>query len=313
MPLLPRLVALAGQALHSMWTALSLLLLLAVVSAVGTFVPRAGGGSPFFQSWAFRLLLALLAVNLAACLWSRRGRIRPLSLLSHLLLLLVMALALAGSLLGTVGTQNVPVGGETASSYSWEEDADLPLPFTVMVNRFATTAYPRALQVGVRDTATGKKLPLILTHLGGIFDVPGVRGRFEVRSYNPRAKDILVAYLREWEPTAVLVGGSVIPGTRLEMVLVAEMPPPPDAVREVYAEISLSRGGTVVRSGRVSPNHPLSFEGTDTYLTAWGEDRFHNPFVGLQFVRDPVRPWTMAAAGLFALAVTAALLLRRRR
>jgi hypothetical protein len=296
-----------------MWTALSLLLLLAVVSAVGTFVPLGGGGSPFFQSWAFRLLLGLLAVNLGGCLWWRRGRIRLLPLLSHLLLLLVMALALAGSLLGTVGTQNIPVGGESATFYSWEEDADLPLPFTVMVDRFATSSYPRALQIGVRDTGSGEKKALILTHLGGTFDIPGVRGRFQVRSYNPSAKDILVAYLRQWEKPAVLVGGSVIPGTRLEMLLVAEMPPPPEAVRELYAEVSLSRGGTVVRAGRVSPNHPLSFEGTDVYLTAWGEDRFHNPFVGLQFVRDPVRPWTMGAAGLFALAVTAALLLRRQR
>jgi hypothetical protein len=309
------------RTLRSMRLTLTLLLLLAAAAAVGTFLPQGEEGAVFYRSPPFRALLALLCLNMGACLWSRRavvagafrsgrGGARALcSFAGHLCLLLTMGFALAGSVIGWVGTKNSYVGGSFASVYDWGLRGERPLPFEVKVTGLKKDPYPWAVKVGVRRAPSGEERQLVTASVGEAFTIRDLPGRFTLLEFDPRGPKWRFEWERQWS-TDLFDEAEGVPGTDLEMVVVS--------FREFAEERSLAAGVTVLSGGEVlaqqevSPNHPLSLGGLDLFLTSSGEDRYGAVFVGFQVVSDPFRPWALGFAALFFLAVSGACVLRIR-
>jgi hypothetical protein len=57
----------------------------------------------------------------------------------------------------------------------------------------------------------------------------------------------------------------------------------------------------------------LEYKGTSIFQTAWGTDRYGNPYIGVQVARDPAAPLFWVGCVLFSISLPLFLYLRHGR
>lgn len=218
----------------------------------------------------------------------------------HLALPVVAGGALAGSLTGFVGTQNVYVGDSTPTVYDWAAEQDRPLPFHIASEDLRLLHYPRRLRIDILDAPTPQHAEL---RVGGAVTVPGTPYRVRVESFDPDSGD-MTYFVEGPAGIAGPYSRGHEEGTPLRVRPTAFREP---ELRRAEAVVSLRdpRGREITRQA-VAVNEPLVHGGLRIYLTAWGRDPDGRPFTGFQVVRDPGQPivWAgsvLLCAGLLAL------------
>jgi len=360
---------------------LTVILLIAGTAAFGTFLPQGGnleawenvigntgtriavtlGLTDFYHSIWFTSLLAILVLNMLACMANRipgmlsalsgkaalgrkavlelpdtdetvqqvvtalgslgfrrerKGEYRIFSrgawgylftLMTHGSILVIMASSLVGSAAGFIATERIYVGDRTKKAYNWKEGGDKPLPFEVRVEDFVVLPNPVGVRLGVLEVASGRKGKLITTHEGGAFKVPGLDGRFRLKSFNVEEKDFSASWTRADGSKVTIRSGEEIADSGLSLLPVAFAVWPE---RQVTALVTVVNQLSASSSGEISVNHPMVTEGIRIYLTDYGKDRFGLPYVGFQFVRDPGQAGVWAGSVLFLVCVTGAVFWR---
>lgn len=166
------------------------------------------------------------------------------------------------------------------------------------------------MKVGVRSVKDQKKLELVTTHLGEDFFLESVPGVFRLVDWDAGRRTWEFDWTRtNWGAVAVR-NGEDLPGTGLELVLVAVRDFPGD--RTLAASVEVVKGGEVLPRSEISPNHPLSVDGVELHLTADGVDPTGAPFVGIQAVSDPFAGAALWMGALFLLGSSGAILLKER-
>ncbi len=226
-----------------------------------------------------------------------RAHLRPWAFLgfplTHLAVPVITAGALAGSLTGFVGTQNVHVGSELVSFYNWSTRKRDSLPFRIRVEDFRLTHYP--LQLRLRLAARGSE-PVEVTAREGQ-RVPVADSSYTVRlgRFDPETQDLTF-----WVEGPGGLLGPFSRATReqspVDLIPLAFRDP---EVRRAEAQVAVLDGrGRTLRRAVVAVNEPLVHGGLRIFLTAWGSDPYGFPFVGFQIVRDPAQPLVWAGAAL---------------
>lgn len=250
-----------------------------------------GRGSPSARfplgdrgTWEPRLRAAGFTVSPSAPLAARR---RPWAFLGfplvHLGPLLVMAGGLWGSLGGFVGTRNAYVGSTVRTADRWPAGTPADLPFGLRVDTFRLLYHPIALQLSF--LLPSGPSPEVEAREGTAVAVPGSPFRVFVQRFDPAAGD-LVYFVEDASGRRL---GPFSRG-REEGAPVRARPTAfrdPETRRSEARLALLGAGGEVLAEHVLAVNEPLIWRGYRVYLTAWGEDRYKNPYVGLQITRDP--------------------------
>ena len=159
----------------SLKTTIFLLITIALVSIIGTFIPQqkeAGqyvaqyglilyqlfdlfGFFEIFSSWWFRLFLGLLMINLVVCSLNRLPRIWTMESLTkrewigrlgphltHFSLIIILGGSLIGNIWGFKGFVNIPEGESIKSVVLRDSRQMLGLDFTVQCDKFDMSYYP---------------------------------------------------------------------------------------------------------------------------------------------------------------------------
>ena len=324
---------------------------IATLAMISTLLPWKGAGPPgsvppsgflgaaarilglvdTFRSPLFLFLVALLCLNMVACLVHRvaigwgarlnasrfsRTRVRlALDAAVHLSILLVVAGGAAKGLWGFAGTQSVHVGLTTATAFEPSSGADIPLGFEVRVLRRQDAYHPLEALVGIRDGETGEKLALAELREGVANRVSGTDLLLEPVGLD-RPAGVLALRVQESGRSARLEFS-----VRLEsgaenrrfggylLTLVAYR----HELKDVRALVAIEEGGRRVAEGWVSPRAKIVHRGLGCALIGWGSDPFGAEFVSLQFTRDRAAPLFWAGCLLFAAAAPAFFLVRARR
>jgi len=361
--------------LSSLRLTLGLLLGLAVVSVAGTLKPAADGRYElFYQSPWFRLLLALLALNMAVCTVKTirrnlRDRQRYLEILRtdqvfacalryvlpssaaagplaaalqrqgyrissdgerilarrgvagrwgstvvHLSVLLIMIGALTAEL-GFVGTLPLYVGDKSAVYFDWAEQKDLPLGFEFRLDYFEPVYYPIELQFAAVDPQSRETIEVFTSREGEAVQLPlpGVVAR--VVKFIPFEEHLILGifrnghYLGEYHA----MGGRHSIDNKVDLGLelrpVAYRDP---LLKQLHSEVSILKGGAVVKEGVIEINQPLEYEGIAIYQTVYDRDKFGFWSAGFQFSRDPGKPVVWAGCITLVLGLLLAFLVPPR-
>lgn len=229
------------------------------------------------------------------------------AVLTHGSLLVVMGFSLLGSAAGFIATKRIHVGESTQTAFNWKEKADRQLPFIIFSDDLSLVPNPVAVRLEVLELGTKRRIKEITTYEGSSFKVPGIEGRLTFDSFEVDRKDFHASWIA---PDGARTGFSrdqEIGETGYMIALLAYATWPE---RQVHAGVTLTKGGSVIHSGEISVNHPISVDGVRIFLTDYGQDRFGFPYVGFQFVRDPGQIGVWAGCILFLVGVTGAVLIR---
>lgn len=246
-------------------------------------IPATISRSPLFVACG-RGLLGMLAVNLLLCT-VRHWRYLPLSVITiHAGVLTI----LGGSVLshaGFVATINIHEGGSSSTAFRWDREREMPLGFTLKVNKVHQQYYPVGVKVGVLMDGKAERLYQLRT--GEAFSLSG--DHVEVLELDPVTPALLVAVTdskgirtlrsvtKETDPTQ--------PG--LSFQLVAFQTP---SSKRSWVDIDLLPEHGPPVSGAAEVNRPLCWQGHRLFHTATGVDADGRRFVGIQIVKDPGTP-----------------------
>lgn len=327
--------------------ALALLLLLAVLAIPGTILSpeetekfalemlgdrlmpaaRAVGLVDTYRSPLYLSLAGLLCLNIVVCTWHRFSRRRAsssfsgtrkrtawLDLVLHLSILVILAGGVGKGLWGFVGTQHLFVGVETDTVFDWEKNADVPLGFTILMKERVKDYYPFRLRVGVKDAASGDKIALLELREGRAVELPGEGElRLKVENFDAETGDLRL--LAEGEGRKDVFDLSVQDKERktasfgpYTLTLVAFQ----HVLKKVRGRLAVIDDGVEVKEEWLAVNSRLEYMGTSIFQTAWGTDRYGNPYIGVQVARDPAAPLFWVGCVLFSLAMPLFLFTRHR-
>ncbi len=226
-----------------------------------------------------------------------RARLRPWAFLgfplTHMAVPVITAGALAGSLTGFVGTQNVHVGAELTSFYNWSARKQDTLPFRLRVEDFKLIHYP--LKLRLRIVAPGGAPVEVEAREGQRVRVAGTPYAVRLGRFDPGTQDLTF-----WVEGPGGTDGPFSRDTRKQSpVDVAPLAYRDPEVRRAEARVAvLDPAGRPVRRTTVAVNEPLVYGGFRIFLTAWGRDPYGFPFVGFQIVRDPAQPVVWAGTNM---------------
>lgn len=213
------------------------------------------------------------------------------STIVHLSALLIMAGALSSGL-GFVGTINLLVGDKSASYFDWRSQTEHPLGFEFRLDRFEPLYYPIELQFVVLDAASNKEIATLTTREGETVLLPeGFSAK--VLQYYFFEEDLVLNLYKGGEDLGIYhaLGGkrSAEKNPPLPMILkpLAYRDP---MVKQLRSEVSILKGGEVVRRGIITVNDPLTYEGVTIYQTVYNRDKFGFWSAGFQLGRDPGEP-----------------------
>lgn len=232
------------------------------------------------------------------------------STIVHLSCLVIMAGALSAGF-GFVGTLNLLTGDKSAVYYDWKSQSDRPLGFEFRLDHFEPVYYPIELQFATIDPATGRELATYQAREGEtVLLSDGLT--VKVIRYFFYEEDLVLDLYRDGLPlgTYHALGGTrnweKNPVTPFLLKPVAFREP---VVAQLRSEVSILKGGQVVRRGVIRVNEPLSFEGITIYQTVYSRDKFGFWSAGFQFSRDPGEPvvWFGCIAMLIGLALAFAI------
>ncbi|MDF1525522.1 MAG: cytochrome c biogenesis protein ResB [bacterium] len=240
-------------------------------------------------------------------IFSRGGWSYLFTLMTHGSILIIMAFSIFGSAAGFVATQRVFVGDSISTAFNWKVGGDKPLPFELRADDFNLQPNPVGVRLGVLELATQKKGMVIVTHEGGTFKVPGVRGRMRLENFDTDRKDFLATWTHADGSRTEIRRDQEIGNSGFSLVPVSYATWPE---RQVLARVTLSYRNASDRSGEISINHPMVSDGIRIYLTDYGQDKFGLSYVGFQFVKDPGQAGVWAGCVLFLICVTGAFFVR---
>lgn len=260
-----------------------------------------------FRSPFFLVPALLLLVNILSCAAKRLPglsprRVRGLTFAGiHLgVVLLVSGLAVDG-LFGFVGTKNFYQGVPESSYLDWRSGRQESFPYTIEVTRARTRYHPLNLQVEVRD---GRGNPVGVytvregaTFLAGNTGIAVTPRRFE-RESGTLVFDASVGGRSTKDLRAAVSGVPVEGGYVVAPVAFAD----PEPMEHVAAVRFFPAGGPP-EDREIRINAPAVYDGTTFCLVAIGEDRYGNPYAGLQMTREPGGPMFWAGALLFGLSL----------
>lgn len=306
------------RALRSPRLTLVLCLLGAAGGAVGTMLPAGALGRPLYAA-----LFAALALNVAFCTGERllaahrppgRPRLRlGLDVLTHLSLILLLAGAGIRWLFGSVGTQYLFVGQEAVTVRSGGDGPEVPLGFGLLLKDLWEEHYPVAVQVGVRETATGQAVAFATLGAGRTALIPEAGLRLTVADGDPSQGWVTLSVASEAGQSDLRLATVAGEGSRarfgrhtLELLAWRR------DLRAVRGRVAITEGGRELREGRLEVNGRLAHRGTSVYLTAWGRDEYGNAYLGVQASRDPGAPIFWTGAALLGLSAPLFLISRRR-
>ena len=213
------------------------------------------------------------------------------STIVHLSCLLIMAGALSSSL-GFVGTIHLYNGDKTASYFDWSTQSDRPMGFEFRLDDFEPEYYPIELQFVALDPATGQELATLTTREGESVTLPGGYSAKVLRYYFFE-EDLVLNLYRAGQDLGIYhaLGGQLSAESNppLPMILkpLAYRDP---IVKQLRSEVSILKGGEVVRRGVITVNDPLVYEGVAFYQTVYNRDKFGFWSAGFQLGRDPGEP-----------------------
>jgi hypothetical protein len=292
-----------------------LCLVLAACGIAGSILYRGNtavdgrGTFNIFRSPLFLAPAGLLVLNILSCAWKRfpapsplRARRWTFAGIHAGIVLLAAGLAVDG-LFGFVGTRNLYRGVPEAAYFDWRKNREETFPFTIEVTEALTRNYPLNLQVGVSD-AGGSRIGVFTVREGGTF-VAGKTGiSVTPRRFEPESRTLFFD---------ASVGGRSFRGLRADpsgipleggyvVAPVAFADPEP---MEYVAAVRFAAPGRAPEDFEIRINAPVVFDGITFCLVAVGEDRYGNPYAGLQMTREPGAPFFWAGALLFGLSVVA--------
>lgn len=217
------------------------------------------------------------------------------STIVHLSCLLIMAGALSSSL-GFVGTIHLYNGDKSATYFDWSSQSEHPLGFEFRLDHFEPIYYPIELQFVALDAVTGQELATLATREGETVLLPGGFSATVVRYYFFE-EDLVLNLYKGGEDLGIYhaLGGkrSAEKNPPLPMLLkpLAYRDP---LLKQLRSEVSILKGGEVVRRGVITVNDPLTYDGVTIYQTAYNRDKFGFWSAGFQLGRDPGEPlvWT---------------------
>ena len=213
------------------------------------------------------------------------------STIVHLSCLLIMVGALSSSL-GFVGTIHLLIGDKSASYFDWSSQSDRPLGFEFRLDHFEPIYYPIELQFVALDAATGKELATLTTREGETVLLPGGFTAKVVRYYFFE-EDLVLNLYRGGQDLGIYhaLGGkrSAEKNPPLPMLLKPLAYRDPH-IKQLRSEVSILKGGEVVRRGVITVNEPLTYEGVTIYQTVYNRDKFGFWSAGFQLGRDPGEP-----------------------
>lgn len=213
------------------------------------------------------------------------------STIVHLSCLLIMAGALS-SALGFVGTIHLYNGDKSASYFDWRSQSDRPLGFEFRLDHFEPIYYPIELQFVAIDPATSQEIATLTTREGETVLLPGGISAKVLRYYFFE-EDLVLNLYRDGQNLGLYhaLGGkrSAEKNPPLPLLLkpLAYRDP---VVKQLRSEVSILKGGEVVRRGVITVNDPLTYEGVTFYQTVYNRDKFGFWSAGFQLGRDPGEP-----------------------
>lgn len=278
-------------------------LALALFGAITLFViPGTFGiGRALYASLPFKVLLALLVVNLLACTAQRWKRLKWPVLLLHCGVLIVLFGAFLTSI-GYVATVNIYEGGKTELAYRWDLEQDMPLGFDLAVEKIYREYLPVPVKVGVLRGED--KIGLFLLKTGESFTVGDYQVRVDSIDLAGETLHLTVSQGGNTLGTASTSGETALPGGfPYAFKLVAFKNP---VLKRTWVDLKLLRDSTVLAQGSTEINSPFQWGGLYFYNTLIDRTPRGEPFAGIQIVRDPGRPVVFAGfvlAGIGALAL----------
>lgn len=308
--------------LRSLTLSLSLLLVLAVLAIPGTFLPTEAGAL-YYRSPLIVLPLGMLILNVTFCSWhrvarklagrgsGRRGRfLTLLDVLMHFSLVLIMAGGVIKSVFGFIGTQYLFVGVETDTAYDWKIRDQAPLGFTVLLKERVEDYYPFTLKVSVA-AGTVASPRIILLREGSELQVDDLK--LAIRTFD--LQESTVTLKAAWAGGRAYPEFDLVPGGRLtavagpyELGLLAWR----RDMKGIRGLAHIVEDGRVVKEQWLAVNGRIAHEGHSIFLTSWGEDQYHNPYLGVQVTSDPGAPVFWAGAVLLAATLPLFLAVRHR-
>lgn len=333
------------KVLRSRELAVYLFLVVSLLALYGSLIPaekaetvlgRFGGGLLLlgrtlglvdtYHSPLFVFLMVLLCVNLAFCTVSRflrrgsvpageaggrRSAVRWLDLLLHASVLVLLAGGAAKGLWGFTGTKNIHVGTTANTVLDWRLGYEVPLGFSIAVKDRVDEYYPAEMRIGVANAATGEKLGLV--EVGGRYGegLPAAGVSLSLLDFDRaglRAR--LGAVIDGREVEFELLGEEEGGGTDTVGPYIFTLVAWRQELKTVRSLLTILEGEEAVKEEWIAPNARVSFKRTSLYQTAWGEDQYRNPYVGIQVVRDPGGPVFWAGGILFSLTLPLYLLVR---
>ncbi len=231
-----------------------------------------------------RWLLGMLAINLLLCTVRHWQRL-PLSVITIHAGVLIILSGSALSHAGFIATINIHEGGTSGTAFRWDRESEMPLGFTLKVNKVHQQYYPVGVKVGVLMDGKAERLHQLRT--GEAFSASGYR--VDVLELDPATPALLVAVtdgkgIRALR-TVTKETDLTEPGLSLQLVAFQT----PSSKRSwVDMELLPEHGPPV--TGTVEVNRPLCWQGHRLFHTATGVDADGRRFAGIQIVKDPGTP-----------------------
>lgn len=274
-------------------------------------------GSPLFL-----VLLSLLSLSIGFCTWqrlslacrapSRRGPAAALDALMHFSFIALLAGGALKGALGFVGTQYLVSGEVATTAHAGGTGPETPLGFGLLLKELVKDYYPTTFKIGVRDARSGESIAVLTIREGGEGALPGAGLRLSVGSSDPEGRWAKVRATAGEAMEEILL--ETVPGgatagrfADFEIVMIAWR----RELRTIRGRVAVIDGGTEVREAWLAVGGRIAHRGTSVFLTAWGEDEYRNPYLGVQVSRDPGAPLFWGGAVLLAAAMPLFLIVRR--
>jgi hypothetical protein len=279
--------------------ALAMFGILSLMSLLGTLP----GLEAVYRQPAFRAMVGLLGFCTMACTLRKWRVVRWPVIVIHSGVIVTLIGGMV-SWLGYVATVNAYEGDKVEKFFRWDIEKDVPLGFTMTINRINTDFYPVPIKVGVMKGEEKKELFLLKT--GESFEFDGYK--INADRLEPVSEKLLMTVFRKGEVigTADTDGVSKLPPDfPYSFKLVAYQNP---NLKRMWVDLGLVGKDQAFLQGTSEINSPLHWNGLSIYHTKTSYDPSGKKFAGIQIVKDPGRPLVFAGmiitslGGMFAFA-----------
>ena len=294
------------------WRALAAIKLFFVLAAllvaamiVATLAPSAGG---IYHTWWFAGLLAGLAVNIAACAWTRMSfrsfALRPGPIVAHLGMLLILGGGVVSAVWGRRGELTLREGDSNCCTQ--KTTREWHLPFHVRLDNFRIEregvdhhrlivhhtgqGWTESVDIVPGGTAALAAHGVTIRALRYVPDLTVDHGSGQVisRSDEPRNPalqiEVTASPVRRRWVFAKYPGFGHEGADPLEITYEHQ----PAAVKQFASAVTIMDGERVLTQGRLAVNSPLTFQGITLYQSGYDPD---DPSVSiLQVSKDPGVP-----------------------